>query len=287
MKHMLRIELRKVFHNWLFVITLGIAVGIAIWSGVSAILLYTNDRTMLLVKAEMMGVAINPDHGLITLFNKWIGQDYVAMATSLFYLLLPILAVLPYAWSYYSERKSGYMKQIITREHRSTYFVSKYIVTFISGAIVILIPMMLNFMLVSAFIPAASPDVNYQIYYSMPVGSMGSELFYEHPYLFVLFRLLLAGLFAGLTAGCVIALSFFIRNRFAVLLIPFLLFLGINYFSGLLGNYINGIELSPIKFIHGGNTGFPQLWVVLLYVAVLFLFSFGITLWRGNKSDVY
>lgn len=287
MAHMLRVEFTKVFYNWLFVITLIVAAAIAIWSGISAIMLYAHDREMVAVSAGLAGVAVNPDYGLITLFNKWIGQDYVAMATSLFYLLLPILSVLPYAWSYYSERKSGYVKQVLIRTHRSTYFLSKYIATFVSGALVILIPMALNFMLVSAFIPAAKPDLFYDIYYGMPAGAKGSVLFYEHPYWFVLCRFLMAGVFAGLIATCVIALSFFINNRFVVMLVPFLVLLTINYFSGMTGKYTGDIELSPINFIHGGSVNFPKLWVLLLYVAVLFLFSFGIILWRGRKSDVY
>lgn len=284
---MLRIELKKATNNWLFWITLGITAVIAVWSGISAVLLYFNDINMMKLSEEMSACDINPDYGLITLFNKWIGQDYISAATSLFYLLLPIFAVLPYACSYFSERKSGYMKLVITRTYRSTYFLSKYAATFISGAMVIIIPMAINFMVVSSFIPAAAPDVYYDIYYSMPVGSMGSELFYEHPYLFVLFRFVLAAIFSGLIATTVIAISFFVDNRFAVMLIPFLALITINYFSSALLDYTNGIEISPIKFIHGGNLAYPKLWVVLLYGVLLFLFSFGTTMQRGRKNDVF
>ncbi|HBT65682.1 MAG TPA: hypothetical protein DEB10_13580, partial [Ruminococcaceae bacterium] len=157
MLRVLRLELRKAFHNWLFLITLGIAGVIALWSGISVILAYYYDLKMMALRAEVLNAAVNPGHSVITLFNKWIGQDYIAMATSLFYTLLPILAVLPYAWSYFSERKSGYVKLIVTRTHRNTYFLSKYAATFVSGALVITVPMALNFMLVSAFIPASPP----------------------------------------------------------------------------------------------------------------------------------
>ena len=41
------------------------------------------------------------------------------MQSSLYFILLPALASLPYADSFFLDRKSGYIKQIVTRTKKS------------------------------------------------------------------------------------------------------------------------------------------------------------------------
>ena len=41
--------------------------------------------------------------------QTWIGTDYQFVTNSLFYALLPILAALPYAGTYYEDIKTGYL----------------------------------------------------------------------------------------------------------------------------------------------------------------------------------
>lgn len=141
-------------------------------------------------------------------------------------------------------------------------------------------------MLVSSFIPAISPNINYDIYYNVPSANMGAELFYSQPFFFVLMRMFTAALYAGLIATSVISLSFFVKNRFAVLLIPFLALLVLNYFSeALVVKY--GIEISPLDFLGGTSLGIVKTSVVALFALLVFVFSFGITLGKGVRSDVF
>ncbi len=83
----------------------------------------------------------NPDFPLVSVYTSWVGADRVSLAYSLFYNLLPIGAAIPFAWSYHSEKKCGYLKNIATRINKKYYYISKTIAVFTSGTLAVLIPM--------------------------------------------------------------------------------------------------------------------------------------------------
>lgn len=267
--------------------TLLMGTGIALWSAFDQITMFLERNAFDEWYRATSGTNDNPEVAIVTLFNTWIGQDYSAVATTIFYTLFPILCVLPYAWSFFSERTSGYMRQLVARSDKVTYFIAKYVATFASGALALVIPMLINFMVVSSFIPAITPDINYDIYYNVPYGSLGAAVFYDNPFLFVLMRFVIALVYGGLIAASVIAISFFVKNRFAILLIPFIILILLNYFSEAIGHYFDAAEISPISFLGGTSTRFVTPSVVIIFAIGLFAFSLGITLWRGSRDDVF
>ena len=287
MKNLFKIEFRKAFDNPRFWTAVSAATVIAVLSAISAISMYTREQQIMgrLILASPDNY-MNPDLPIYSLFNRWMGQTYNNMAASLFYLLLPAFAVYSYSWSFFDERQSGYERNVIVRAGRWNYFIPKYTVVFISGAVTVIIPMIANLLLVSSVLPAVGPDVYYDIYNGMSSGNMGVELFYEHPWLFVLLRLGMAGVCGGLCAALAMALSFFIHNRFEVLLIPFILLLLIQYSSGMFQAYIAQLEISPLAFIHGGMAQ-SRTGIALAYASLFLVISFGVTVWRGGKDDVF
>lgn len=287
MKELLRIEVRKSLKNRLFLIVVVIGIGLSIYSALENFRHYQTYWEMFSMAERTTGLKYNPNASIVTLFNTWIGEDFSSVATSLFYLLLPILATLPFGMSFVMELDSGYSRHIYTRTKRIHYLLAKYVSTFISGALAIGIPMLINLLLVSSIVPAIKPSYFNDIYYAMSPGSMGAELFYLKPFIFIGVRFLLSMTFGGLCAVSCIAISFFSRNRFAVILAPFLSLLTVHYFSGLIAFYWNGYELSPLNFIHGGNLNTPTLGIVLVWIAIVFFLSFGVTMWKGLKSDVF
>ena len=96
----------------------------------------------------------------------------------------------------------------------------------------------------------------------------------------------MAGVCGGLCAALAMALSFFIHNRFEVLLIPFILLLLIQYSSGMFQAYIAQLEISPLAFIHGGMAQ-SRTGIALAYASLFLVISFGVTVWRGGKDDVF
>ncbi len=285
---LLKLEFKKAFDSRLLWIVLAVGILIAGAAACTAISRYhySLQEAAYLQSRLRDGVILSPELGRTTVFNKWIGQNYNVMEATLFYTLLPILASLSFGGSYYSERTNGYVKNIFTRTSKKDYYLAKYTTVFILGAFVVVVPMMINLMLVSSFVPAYRPDLYYDIYYAAYPENFASKLFYERPWAFVGLRLIEAGMTGGLAACSSVAASFFMKNRFAVLLLPFLVLISISYIADMLGIYTS-VELSPLSFIHGGSEGNPVFGVILAYAAGAFALSFGITMWRGVKDDVF
>ena len=287
MHNILRIELKKAFHNKMFYIGLGIATILSILSAVYNIEIY---YTEMIAYNEMMSkesILINPNLPLYSLFNSWICEDFGSLATQAFFFLLPIFSVLGYGWSFFYEKKNGYIKNVITRTSKKNYFTSKYIATFLSGGVLCVVPVIFNFLLVSLFIPAVTPHVFYDIGWTVSAASMFSGLFFEKPFLYVCCRILLVFLYGGAFGLFSFGLSFFLNNRFAVLLCPFLITLALHYGESLFPQAWGMPELSPI-YILGAN-GYqikmllPALIEPLLIIGITLLLSYQ----KGGKADVF
>lgn len=229
----------------------------------------------------------NPMTQGASLFNHWIGGEFSSLGFTLFFTLFPILAVLPYGWSYFSENKAGYVKAVVTRSGKPKYFLAKYIGVFVTGGLVILLPQILNIIIVASFVPAITPTKLYPLSYAVVHGSTWSEVFYTHPLLYVGLYLILNFIFAGIFATMSLAFSFYIKNRIAVLLIPFFLIFILHYSRTFLA-YKFYHEISPLNYLHATNLENPtNTWIILGQGVLFFALTFGITMKLGVKREIY
>lgn len=283
---LLKVELKKAFTNKMFFICLAVGIVITMVSIAQNLSSYWAAEVQNLMVAEQ-GFEKNPMHPMFTPYTNWIGNDYQFPMTSLFYMLLPLLAGLAYGWSYCTERKSGYVAQMVSRSRKkSQYFLAKYIATFLAGGAAVAIPLVLNFIVICCFIPAYTPDNFYWLYYSMDAHFLRG-LFFNTPLLFVCCIILLDFIFAGLFAAACVALAFFVKNKFAVILLPFLGVLAVQYLQdNVLGTITDFIAISPMDFLRGyamnAVLGLP----ILIWLILLLVFTLGVTWIKGAKDDV-
>lgn len=283
---LLKVELKKAFTNKMFFICLVVGIVIAMVSVAQNLPSYWAAEEQNLMVAEQ-GFETNPMHPMFTPYTNWIGNDYQFPMTSLFYMLLPLLAGLAYGWSYCTERKSGYAAQMVSRSRKkSQYFLAKYIATFLAGGAAVAIPLVLNFIVICCFIPAYTPDNFYWLYYSMDAHFLRG-LFFNTPLLFVCCIILLDFIFAGLFAAACVALAFFVKNKFAVILLPFLGVFAVQYLQdNVLGTITDFIAISPMDFLRGyamnDVLGLP----ILIWLILLLAFTLGVTWIKGAKDDV-
>lgn len=283
---LLKVELKKAFTNKMFFICLAVGIVITMVSIAQNLSSYWAAEVQNLMVAEQ-GFEKNPMHPMFTPYTNWIGNDYQFPMTSLFYMLLPLLAGLAYGWSYCTERKSGYAAQMVSRSRKkSQYFLAKYIATFLAGGAAVAIPLVLNFIVICCFIPAYTPDNFYWLYYAMNSHFLRG-LFFNTPLLFVCCIILLDFIFAGLFAAACVALAFFVKNKFAVILLPFLGVLAVQYLQdNVLGTITDSIAISPMDFLRGyamnAVLGLP----ILIWLILLLVFTLGITWIKGAKDDV-
>ncbi|WP_062105422.1 hypothetical protein [Bacillus niameyensis] len=280
---LLKIELKKAIKNKFFLITLLTASLFALlsaWYRIDSYFYFYHGGPNLMITG-------NPMIEASSLFNHWIGGEGFSLGFTLFFTLLPLIAALPYGWSYFIENKSGYVKTVVTRCSKCHYYLSKYLATFTAGGLVVLIPLLVNFLLVACFVPAITPSTEYILYYPVLHGSLWSQLFFTHPVIFVILYLILDFIFAGLFATMSLAITFFIKNRIAVILIPYLLIMILHYSRTFL-TYKFYYEISPLHFLHSTSIVNPtNVWIILGQGLLFFVLTFGITMKLGVKREVY
>lgn len=287
MKNIIKLELNKALKNKYFYIAIGIGFMVTMMSFLYNLEIYNNDLGMLKEAETAMNAVYNPMVSSSTVFNKWVLGEAYTLGTTIFSFIFAILASMPYAWSYCAERNSGYVKNVIIRSGKREYYIAKYIAVFVSGGLAVLIPLVLNFLLVSMFIPAAVPDPSYVIYYAVWGGSLMSGLFYTKPLIYVFIYLIMNFLFSGVIACISFIVARFIKNKIAVILSPFFLLVAVDYFKRI-PEALFRVEISPMKFLKGMRLSYDSKWGVIItefiFLLVVTFTFFAIT---RNKKDVY
>ena len=105
MKKVIIFELKRAFH--------GIGMKISLLLGMMVCIL----------DLSLFYFQYGAPNGMI-LIQAWIGTDYQFAYNSLFYVLMPILACLPYAGSYFTDIDSGYEKNICIRTSRLSFLIA-------------------------------------------------------------------------------------------------------------------------------------------------------------------
>lgn len=271
-------EMRKALFSRAALITYLLSFSLVIYHTVTKAEIYNSFYTAYKTGA----VQGNPMITAVSLFCNWLGADVTSFAASVFFFLLPIIAVMPYGWSLAGEIKSGYTKNIISRIPRKVYFFSKYLASFVSGALAVMIPLLLSFLLVSLFLPALHME-NIYPYGAIGEKSMWAELYYSNPFLYSMMYILLDGVFAGLIACISTVLAFFTRSRVSVVLMPFFLMLFLDYIDI---NVLPGWELSPVKFLQALPVVNERNGVIdLVFFLIFSVFTLGILLYKERKYE--
>ena len=118
MGRVLKLELKKAFCNKMFYLVVGIGLVIAAISAWQMIDKYYLGLEMEANVLKVTEHGSNPNHALSMLYNNCLVTGFDQSMTALFYTLLPLLVCLAYGWSYFGERKSGYVMNVMIRTHK-------------------------------------------------------------------------------------------------------------------------------------------------------------------------
>lgn len=213
-------------------------------------------------------------------FAYWIGNSESSWITALYFILVPILAILPFGDSFFVDLKSGYIKNIVVRTKKSNYILAKFITVFTVGGLVVVLPLLLNFLLTAAVLPSLMPQVTAHQY----GATMWDSLLFSHPHAYLLAYMLLDFIWGGVCCSIALAISFFVENRFFVLLAPFILLMFWRSISSLL----NIPAYSPTSFLVPAQ---PVEGIAFTKVALVTLLTIAVTLSiyfrKGIHDDVY
>ena len=288
MKKQLKIELKKAIFSPYFLFGLGILILFAVLSAIYII--EKNGGYTEAIKADT-AYAYNPDLPLFSFFTSWIGAERMSLSYTLFYNLMPIGAALPFAWSFCNERKSGYIKNIVTRDNKKNYYKAKTFAIFVSGMLAVLIPLVINILIVSAKMPLYKPFAGYNFYNCVYFGDMFAELYYTSPGLHVFMYVALSTLYGGLFAILGAACSFYISNIFSAVLFPFVMMFIFAYTEHAFQGYMFAgdiVELIPTQFLHASTLYANSSGIVVVAVTIVILtFSFFTIYFKGVKNEIY
>ena len=270
----------------MFYLVVGIGLVIAAISAWQMIDKYYLGLEMEANALKVTGPGRNPNHALSALYNNCLVTGFDQSMTALFYTLMPLLVCLAYGWSYFGERKSGYVMNVMIRTHKkSQYLLAKYIAVFLSGGAVVAIPLIANFLAVACFIPAYQPDLYYSFYYGVQMHFL-RELFYAMPLLYFGYLIAINFLFGGLFAACSMMLTFFIKNKFSVVLLPFMCLFGVLYLQDNVWFFLSDAYIAPMDFLRGYTMQYTSGTVILIWAVVLLVFTLGTVWGKGARDDV-
>ena len=166
----------------------------------------------------------------------------------IFRTIFPVLAILPGAFAYSSDKANGYHIYAVSRCDKRNYYRSTLSAAFTSSFLAMLIPMSLSVFLMSVTFPMiGSSEFGYQQWFLNDLLSQGRYFYF--PAVFVvspvttcLISAISVSLLAGLYTVVTICFSFFFYKPQVVLLLPVYLF-----------SYASDVYMGATKNIHSYN----------------------------------
>ena len=273
MKVMIKTELERAFKSWSLWLALIIGMGLSIAQIIT--------RIIPAAMNPLMGYM--PDNATlmpISAFQVWIGNG-VSFEYSLFIRLIPILAAMPYAVTYLSDIKSGIIKNYVTRTAKFNYLAAKYIAVFVTGGVVVVMPLLINYLTAITILPSLVWPVG--VFASSP-KSIWSAIFYTHPHIYMIMYMILLLVCGGLMGTIALIVSNIVNNRFVAILAPYIITEFANAILRMSDKkWLRGI--APTKLFNMAQTNTGASFIV--YIAVLLILGVVLYFIGGLKHETY
>lgn len=285
MSRLICLEVRKSLRNKWFYISISIAIVLAIASAFGCLQQDLRDRALYEAFLESHYYPFTT----LSVFRYWMMIDSSQAATDLFFMLLPLLALMPFSWSLSSEKVSGYSAHIVARTNRLRYYIAKHLAAFVSGGIVVTAPLLLNFIVCMCFAPFYMPEINGVVTIGVFETSLWSDIFYSNPGLYCMLRIMLVFAFGGVWSSFVMVLSHFVKGILPLLIAPFLFLIGLKMLNGLVLLPIFGIadDLTPFGYLRSvPSSGMLTSWTVIAFEFAAMIVIVAASIVMKRKSDV-
>ena len=240
-----RIELRRAFSQKTMQISMAIGLLLSLWHFIQWPLM----RYQPVTRMEM-GYPTYP----LSAFELCMSSDAASLQHGVFFFLLPLLAALPYGSSLFDDNHSGFSKNLYIRVDRKVMLRSRCRAVFLSGAVAVTLPLLFDFFLTGWTLPLIVPEVT-AFKTNLQAQSMGGELFFSWPVVYVLLYLLIDFVFSGLYAVLAMYAGNVFSNRFAALLTPLLFQMAVGYAAELMSapewtpeHFLAMSQITPVAF---------------------------------------
>ncbi|MGW5983713.1 membrane-spanning protein [Bacillus mycoides] len=209
-------------------------------------------------------------------YNWWFMYN-INMYISLFTIVFPLLASIAYSDSYVEDIKSGFIKNILVRYSKTKYLITRFLINFVLGGIVVITPLLINLLLYTIMIPSIEPNAFLGANIVSDRGFL-PELYFNHPNLHITFRIFICFLFGGVFASIGLACSIIVQNRYAVVIIPFIMYI----FLDIIATSMKLEKFSPIVFIF---YDIPYSSTIFIFAVIMLGISFIAFFYGGKRSE--
>lgn len=268
MKQILKLELTRAFT--------GKKMKISLLIGFIIVLTYTTIEIIngKLSYNECINYKIYPK----SVFNTWIGYNSFSIFSTIYFMIFPLLASFPYGDSLFTDISSGYIKNIVIKGNKKKYWISKCTAIFLSGAFVVVIPLITSLFITMAFFPSIKPDI-YSHSFSTNRYKLFFDLFLNHPYVYTFVFFLLQFIFGGLLSCLCIPFTYLVSNKHIVTLCPFALCILIMALT------MNSIA-TPTVIINPEQPKNLNLYIIILEIVIGVLILIITYFLKGRQKDV-
>ena len=266
----LRCELKKAFCNWWMLVCLAVGIGLVVYHACT----YLQDSVYWLESCHTYSSVRAPDYSPLSCYCRNILTGFEDVASWLFFTLAPLMITLAYAWSYQSERSTGYVYSMLVRTDRVSYYAAKYCATFIAGGTVVVVPLIASYITAACMLPAYMPDHFDFLYIIIQIYDFLGSLFWSNPALYMVAHIALDFVFAGLWATFVLALSLVIKNRVALIVVPYICMFLLKELGDRLHTFTDLTPVSLTLFDQLRGHAEPSInytWVLIVEMLLLFV----------------
>ena len=282
MKRILLFELRKMIQarTLLWAIVIGMAISL-----INVIENYFLTQWFY----DIQEVINTPGYQTLSIYHNWINGAQMTVGETIYFTVLPLLAAIPFSWSLWNEKHSGYANQILIRGEKKTYLLAKFIAVFLSGGIAVVTAMIFNFMANAWILPLCNTTPALT---GSGDGLFLSRLLFTCPKIYVLLCLMTSFFWAGTLACLGLVASLFMRSTVISVLFPFGLFLGSSFLiDGLVPSYADAeflgrFETSPMQLLHAMTLNSNPAWYVWTVQLTLLTIVFVVYYLRGMRDEM-
>ena len=221
-----------------------------------------------------------------SLFISWMPVHPSGLGSNIFYFIWPILAAMPYAWSYTQERHSGLYNQIVTRGCKNMYFLSKYFALFVSGGIAIALPVTLDLFLTALVCPTDVPDVTKSLIPLMNISFL-SRLYYTRPWIYAVIWCCIEFLWGGVIAVACLMVGSKLRFAAAIILFPFISLVLCDFFLSIICNFFKIKQpFSTMQLARAASTAYNPYWTIPTVLCAMLILTLLMGFWQVKKDEL-
>jgi len=153
----------------------------------------------------------------------------------------PLIAALPFAASFITDRSSGYITFILSRTSFRRYRTSKYVANLLAGGVSTSLPLLVGYGIINIFYERGLPPVPapgeawYAFFPWVNANGTFGYLYRTKPDLYIFFLIGLAFLWGAAWGTAGLSLSSVVHNKYRALVAPFLLYVVAHFVISVLG----------------------------------------------------